>query len=138
MSAYTARFRPLSTGLALFFLMVVGVSLSGCRTAPIRDMGPTPTQTHASAEQVKKAIFAAGAGLGWMMKEQSPTVIVGTLALRDHLAVVEIPYSATSFSIRYKDSQNLRYNASDKTIHSNYNGWVENLNNAIIVHLSAL
>ena len=70
------------------------------------------------------------------MKEQSPGLIVATLTLRDHLAVVEIPYSATSFSIRYKDSQNLRYNADDRSIHSNYNGWVQNLNNAILAGLS--
>jgi len=138
MSAHTARFRSLSSWFAIVLLMVAGVSLSGCRTAPVRDIGPTPTQTRTSADDVRKEILAAGASLGWVMKEQSPGLIVGTLALRTHLAVVEIPYNTSSFSIRYKDSQNLKYNAADKTIHSNYNGWVENLNNTIVARLSAL
>lgn len=138
MSAPTARFRSLASWLAIALLLFMGASLSGCRSAPVRDLGPTPTHTRASAEEVRKAIIAAGGGLGWVMKEQSPGLIVGTLALRVHLVVVEIPYTSTSFSIRYKDSQNLKYNAADKTIHANYNSWVQNLHNAIVARLSSL
>ncbi|MBP8283350.1 MAG: hypothetical protein KAX46_05485 [Chromatiaceae bacterium] len=127
--------RPWSIGLVLVFLASISMLTPGCRSAPVRDMGPTSIPS-TSPERVNKTIHIAGASLGWVMKEQSPGLIVATLTLRDHLAVVEIPYSATSFSIRYKDSQNLRYNADDRSIHSNYNGWVQNLNNAILAGLS--
>ena len=63
---------------------------------------------------------------------------MGKLNARDHMAVVEIPYTENSFSIKYKDSQNLNYDASTGSIHNNYNGWVRNLENAIQVQLSAL
>ena len=63
------------------------------------------------------------------MKEAEPGHIVGTLHLRKHMAIVDIPYSTNSYSILYKDSAQLDYNGD--TIHQNYNGWITNLNNAI-------
>jgi hypothetical protein len=41
------------------------------------------------------------------------------------MAKVEIPYSATSYSIRYKDSSNLKYSASNKTIPEFQLQWVD-------------
>jgi hypothetical protein len=42
---------------------------------------------------------------------------------------VEIPYSASKYSIVYKSSENL--DEADGKIHRNYNGWVQNLDRAI-------
>ena len=84
----------------------------------------------------KQYIFAAGTGLGWMMKEVEPGHIVATLALRSHIAKVDIKYDKKSYSITYKDSENLNYNG--KSIHSNYNGWIQNLNRSIQAQLSNL
>jgi hypothetical protein len=50
--------------------------------------------------------------------------------------VVDIPYSAKSYSITYKSSSNLNYDGT--TIHSNYNGWVQNLHKAINTQLNTL
>ena len=86
---------------------------------------------------MKKAIIAAGAGLGWAMNSTEPGHIVGTLNVRSHGAVVDIPYTTESYSILYKDSTNLKYSSSG-TIHSNYNGWIQNLNRAIKANLAAL
>jgi hypothetical protein len=123
----------------MFFLGLFAVSMAGCRTAPVKEVPKTRVPVHgASTDDVRKAITAAGAGLGWVMKERSPGLITGTLHIRSHMAKVEIPYSATSYSIRYKDSSNLKYSASNKTIHSNYNGWILNLDNAIRSHLAML
>jgi hypothetical protein len=120
--------------LALMLAMMVG-----CRTAPVKEVNRAPVPASGvTATQVRNAIVTAGAGLGWTMQKKSPGLLFGTLNLRSHMARVEIPYSATSYSIRYKDSSNLNYDASEKTIHSNYNGWVSNLNSAIAAALSAL
>ena len=54
--------------------------------------------------------------------------------LREHTAVVDIPYSARSYSIVYKRSDKL--NEMNGTIHSNYNGWVQNLDRAIRTEMS--
>ncbi|GGG34166.1 hypothetical protein GCM10010964_22650 [Caldovatus sediminis] len=78
------------------------------------------------ANQIRRA----GAGRGWQMQEIRPGLIRGTLVLRDHLAVVDIPYDAQRFSIRYADSRNLLYDGA--SIHRNYNSWVQNLANDIV------
>ena len=89
-----------------------------------------------SADSVGKAILRAGGSLGWVMKKVKDGKLVGTLMLRKHVAIVAIDYSAKSYSIHYKDSQNLNYDGTN--IHSNYNGWVQNLNRAIQSQLSML
>ena len=45
-------------------------------------------------------------------------------------AVVDIEYTAKVYSINYKESSpSLHYDG--RSIHSNYNGWIENLDRAI-------
>jgi hypothetical protein len=77
----------------------------------------------------QQAILSAGNSLGWRMQPQGPGKIQGTLNLRDQSALVDIDYSATTYSIKYKDSSNLHYDGN--SIHKNYNGWIENLDRAI-------
>jgi hypothetical protein len=114
------------------------LALIGCRSAPVYNATDVPVNASekATAADVKKAIMSAGAALGWQMKEDAPGHIVATLALRKHMAIVDIPYSTNSFSILYKDSTELGYNGS--SIHSNYNGWVQNLERQITARLSVL
>ncbi len=111
------------------------VILGGCRTATIHNVTdasiPNAVDHQLTLDEVTKAIVSAGAKHGWEMRIQEPGHIVGTLGLRSHVAVVDIPYTTKSFSIVYKSSENLRYDPDDKTIHSNYNGWIRNLHVAI-------
>jgi len=55
--------------------------------------------------------------------------------LRKHVAVVEIPYSSKSYTIRYRSSENL--DEKDGVIHKNYNGWIQNLTRGINAQLSS-
>jgi hypothetical protein len=87
-------------------------------------------------EEVQKAIIGAGAALDWQMALVKPGEIVGTLNVRSHQAVVSIPYTTKNYSILYKDSNNLKYDAQSKTIHANYLGWIQRLDNAIRARLS--
>jgi hypothetical protein len=96
--------------------------------APIVSAKPVP------AAQVKSAIMTAGTSLGWQMAEVSPGLIQGTLNLRKHTAIVDIPYSATKYSIVYKSSINL--DEKDGQIHRNYNSWVQNLSKKIDAELA--
>ena len=84
-----------------------------------------------SEAQVKQAILAGAKEKGWVARELTPGVISASLAVRNHLAEVEIPYSGTSYSILYKSSSNLDYKANDQTIHNQYNNWVNYLRQAI-------
>lgn len=45
------------------------------------------------------------------------------------MAEVDITYSKDKYNIRYKNSNNLNYDGTK--IHSNYNGWIQNFDNAI-------
>lgn len=90
------------------------------------------------AAQVRQAILNGAKDKGWIARELSPGVITASLAVRNHLAEVEIPYSGTSYSIIYKSSSNLDYKASDQTIHNQYNNWVDYLRQAIDARLAEM
>ena len=118
-----------------------GAVLAGCaRTAAIYNVDNAPVATAngsaLSAAQVRKAILTAGTGLGWRIVDAGPGKLEGTLNLRTHTAVVEIPYSAQAYSVHYKRSENL--NEANGIIHSNYNGWVQNLDRAIRTEIARL
>jgi hypothetical protein len=124
--------------VAVLVAMISLIGLSGCRTAPIRDYNNQPVPQGVSLDEISKAIQDAGNSLGWAMKEEYPGKITGTLYIRRHIAKVEIPYSRSSYSIRYVDSSNLKYDAEKRTIHSNYDGWVQNLDHQIRARLGSL
>lgn len=119
---------------ALFAGLVL-IMLVGCRTGTIldiRDAGiPAAVGQNMTMDDVAKGIMAAGSKHNWTMAIQTQGHIVGTLALRRHTAVVDIFYSTSSYSILYKDSSNLKYDATRKTIHANYTSWIRNLDVAI-------
>lgn len=119
-------------------VLILTLGLTGCRSAPVYNVeqAPVVVSDQASLKDVEKAIMAAGAGLGWQMKESAPGIITGTLFLRKHMAKVQIPYSKTEYSIRYEDSYELGYDGTN--IHNNYNGWIQNLDRAIRASLSVL
>jgi hypothetical protein len=84
---------------------------------------------------VRTAIVRAGSALGWRMSDEGPNMVIGTLQLRTRTAVVEIPYSTSSYSIKYRSSVNLDEKCGN--IHKNYNGWIQNLTRNINAQLSA-
>ena len=127
-------------------LKVVGIAfasvllVAGCRTAPIHNVKDAPVNVPAGKTAtlagVEQAIVRAGNSLGWQMKVEKPGLIVGTLNLRTHTAVVDIPFTASSYSILYRSSVNLNHQGD--SIHANYNGWVQNLDQAIRNQLQTL
>ena len=120
--------------------MVALVGLTACTSAPVRNVPESPVVTGSgkpvTADQVRSAIVRAGNTLGWEMTPNAPGAVTGRLALRGHVAVVDVRYSAKDYSIMYKDSTNLDY--GNGQIHKNYNGWIENLNRDIRGNLLAL
>ncbi|SPP64788.1 hypothetical protein [Nitrospira lenta] len=118
------------------------VVITGCRGAgQVYNVKEAPVATatgkELTMEQVQKAIVEAGLSLRWIMTPDKPGHILGTQNARSHTAVVDIDYTTKSYSITYKDSVNLKYNADKQTIHEAYIGWVRNLDNAIKGRLMA-
>jgi hypothetical protein len=130
--------RSITVLLCVMFVAVVGCRGGGqiynVKDAPVM----TATGKEATLDQITKAIVEAGSGLGWTMAVVKPGQIVGTLHIRSHTAIVEIPYTTKTYSIIYKDSTNLKYDAEKQTIHENYRGWIQNLDKAIKSRLSGL
>jgi hypothetical protein len=120
-------------------VLAAAVVLAACTTAPILNVDNAPV-TNASGktlttDQVRSAIVRAGSTLGWQMKDEGPGKMSGTLHLRGHTAIVDIPYSPAGYSILYRTSTNLQENGGQ--IHKNYNGWIQNLTRGINTQLSA-
>jgi hypothetical protein len=115
--------------------------LAACQTVvPIYSVNDTVVSTtsgkHLTASQVRSAIITAGTSLGWHVTDAGPGRLQGTLHLRTHSAVVDIPYGATKYSILYRSSEDLQ--AADGKIHRNYNGWVQNLDRQIRTEIARL
>lgn len=125
--------------LAAAAIILATATMMGCRSAPVQDVVDAPvttsTQKYAN-DDVRKAILEAGARLGWQMKDLDKGHMLGTLFLRSHMAQVDIHYTKQNYTIKYKNSSNLDYDGEN--IHSNYNGWIQNLDNAIRANLAAL
>ncbi len=129
----------MKSSFAAAAVVIAALGMAGCNTAPIMNV-PNAAVTSASgkalnADQVRSAIVRAGAALGWQMKDEGPGLLIGTLNLRTHQAVIEIPYSTSAYSIKYRSSTNL--DEKGGTIHKNYNGWITNLTRGINAQLTA-
>ena len=123
-------------------IIVLGISfavaLGACASIPILNVNDAPIATGKSLQvnQVRQAIVTAGNALGWKIVDSKPGLLEGTLRLRDHTAVVEIPFTTGKYSIVFKSGVNL--NEKDGQIHKNYNGWVQNLEKSINAALASL
>ena len=120
-------------------VLAIVIALAGCSTAPIMTVTDAVATSASgkplSKEEVRSAILRAGSALGWQIKDESPNLLIGTIQLRKHLAVIEIPYSSNNYSIKYRSSTNL--DESGGKIHKNYNGWIQNLTRGINAQLTS-
>ncbi len=115
-------------------MLMLGFLIVGCTSKPVHNISQEYVPTMASGEQpsierVERAILTATRKRGWSPRVQRPGLIEARLSVRAHWAAVEIAYSATDYSISYKDSANLGYKKG--SIHRNYNNWVAKLSRTI-------
>ncbi|MBA1446115.1 MAG: hypothetical protein JMN27_12825 [gamma proteobacterium endosymbiont of Lamellibrachia anaximandri] len=126
--------------LGVLIVSMVTLFLAGCphqaMVYNVEDASVVANKDGVTMDDVRKAIIRAGATLGWNMNDKGSGLVEGTIHLRSHMAQVDIPYDAQTYSIKYKNSDNLKYDG--EKIHSNYNGWIQNLDRAIKAQLSTL
>jgi hypothetical protein len=125
---------------AIVAALIVVVVLPSCRATPIYNVNnasvTAPSGGSYTRDEVKTAILRAGNDLGWEMTPAEPGHLIGTLNIRRHMAQVDIYYDRNSYSIKYKDSANLKYDGSN--IHRNYNSWIKNLDEHIRRELTSM
>jgi hypothetical protein len=126
--------------ISLSAILMVVLFISGCTSMAVYNISDAPVNVakKTSDDKIFKAIKSAGVQLGWVVKKTKPGMATAQLNVRRHTALVTINYSNTSYSINYKNSINLKYDASKNTIHKNYNVWIQNLDEAIQFKLSQL
>lgn len=129
------------TAAGIFVAALVLVVMIGCRAGgQVYEVKDAPIQTatgkELTLEQVQKAIIDAGIKQTWIMTPVKPGEILGEFNVQSHQIHVTIPYSTKHYSILYKDSSNLRYDPVKRTIHVNYQKWIERLDNEIKARLS--
>ena len=129
--------------LNLFCLALLAAALpaNAARTAALVEYDELPIQSSdgkaLSAEQIRKAIIQGGATRQWAATVQPGNIVQLTYNRGKHTAVVRVKYTAKSYSIKYVDSTELNYSmeGGKAVIHPTYNGWIQNLRQAIDVQL---
>ncbi len=122
-------------------LVLLSLNFTGCTSAQIQNVPEqsiAANKSNLTDKDVFTAIQRAGTQLGWIVKKVNNNTAIATLNLRKHNAVVTIKFNTKNYSIKYKSSANIGYNKKNNTIHKNYNGWIQNLDNAIQAQLSSL
>jgi len=130
-------FKPWIPLLAL----VLVLPLAACKKSYVNNFSDVPvvaSRGSLTKDKVKAVILTACVTRGWVAREIEPGLISATITAKKHSAQVEIPYTATRYSIIYKNSVNLSYNPQNQSIHSRYNRWVSNLKRDIDVGLARL
>ena len=116
------------TRFALIATLLLGVA--ACTSKPVMNIeNRTPVVTVRSEDDMRRAILAALQSRQWTVERADRGNIMAFIQRRNHQAEITIPYSASSYSIRYRDSQNLGY--KNGKIHRNYNKWIHNLDRSI-------
>ncbi len=114
-------------------LIVVTVGIAGCRSIKISNIesrtyaaSGAAYSSNLSLEDYEKAIIRAGSKRNWVFRHVTPGQLEGAVTIRGkHTAVVDVFFDTSEFSIIYKDSQNLNFDADKGAIHPNYNSWVK-------------
>ena len=132
----------------IVFAMVLALTLGmggeamARRGVPIQNYDNVPIVRADKAtltnDRVRKVIVLAAQRNRWIIAEDAANLVVATFSLKGkHSLTVEIRYSATQFSIEYRDSSNLNYaqGANGPVIHPTYNKEVKGLLDAINTEL---
>lgn len=119
---------------ALACALALSLGVVGCSswTEPVLTPSTTFSQIYSVAD-VRDAIFKACQNRNWLVTADEPGKISANLIVRSHQVQVDIPYSATGYTINYVSSVNMK--AGGGEIHNKYNNWVNNLDHDIRFNL---
>jgi len=111
-------------------LAVLLLGITACTSKPgLNISSSVPPAAVKSQDDMRRTILTALQRRQWTVERADQGQILASITRRSHEAQITIPYTASTYSIRYRDSHNLGY--SDGKIHRNYNKWVLNLDRSI-------
>lgn len=119
---------------ALLFASACGANLApvlNVSHAPVVGVPPGADPTAYVHEAIRRAV----ASRGWTIAAEAPGVVTATIAKDEVKATVDVLYTATDFSIVYRDSSPaLKFDGT--RIHKRYNHWVDRLRASITAELT--
>lgn len=117
---------------------VLWASACGANLSPVLNVSHAPVAGVPGGVDptayVHDAIRRAVLSRGWTVAAEAPGVVTATIMKDGLSATVDIPYTATDFSIVYRDSAGLSYDGT--RVHKRYNHWVDRLRASISAELS--
>ena len=123
----------------VFAVTILSFLLAACSAVkgPVDDVisQPVPSSIH-NPQLVKELIMSSGIKLGWIFKEVDSSTLEGTLFMRKYVARITIPYSSTEYSLIFKTSEQLRYDAEEDAVYTTDYTWMDALDQAIQKRLS--
>lgn len=113
---------------ALLAVLLLGIA--ACSAKPVMNINSSvPPAVVKGEDEMRRAILTALERRKWKVERADRGQIMAQYTRRGHQADITIPYTASTYAIQYRDSQNLDYH--DGTIHRAYNKWVRKLDRTI-------
>lgn len=124
----------------ILLVCLIAGCLAACNTRPMVNVQNQTIPTSSAGAPmtlslVEESIRAGAQRAGWTTQVLRPGLIEATVTARSHRVVVSIPFDQKSYSIDYKDSDNMK--AEGDEIHKKYNAWVLRLSQSIRSELNA-
>ncbi len=116
---------------SFYAALIITIIFSGCTTSEIYNVSNPNTHGKYTTQEMQNAIIDAGERLKWDFNIITPDRIIAQYSYNNekHIAVVDIRYSDSGYSINYLSSVALDYNG--ETIHKAYNKLVVDLEEEI-------
>ena len=137
--------KSLLSALALVLSLAVSSPIWARASVPIENLPNNPAVAASgkvlTLDEVKRTIQMAAMLKNWSLEDKGPGAMVATLNVRGkHTIVVDVSYTASSYSFTYNNSVNMNYtqDGGQGIIHPNYNKWVQDLRKAIQIELLKL
>jgi hypothetical protein len=116
---------------------------SASDAAPLAQFPPTKWSCDLGNQKVLQGINAGLIGEGWRMtsNDKKGHLVAEIVVRSKHTLVIDITYTDSTYELRYKSSENLKYQSGDggvPQIHNNANKWLRKLHKAISLQLDGL
>jgi hypothetical protein len=130
---------PLLRVLPVFFAIFF---VAACATEAIHKVDKVNygyySKTPLTMEKVRNTIERTATRNGWQLSQQKDGFFVGKREWGGgkHNIVIDVIYDVRAFSIKYRDSYQMKYDGS--WIHNSYNRMVQKLEDDIVASVTAL
>ncbi len=130
---------PAAALAALLLSLAALPALASPRPVPLVEIVDAPltwqSGTPGKLADVQSAVMAGCVTKGWVPTPQGPGHVHAVLTRSDYRAEIDVTFTTTTLSIKYADSEGLKWDPAKRVIHPNFNRWLTLLQQAISVEI---